>query len=119
MMKPFRLSCRRCGGTVEKETKLPEYPYYCPHCDENLFSFEVDELYRVRYRGCYKYDGGPDPDDHNVGKIFEWTMTQILDDINRDRSSGWTDYDETDWEEGLDEWTYYEPVKENADGGAE
>ena len=37
-------------------------------------------------------------------------MRRILEEINSDRSSGWTDYDETDWEEGLHEWTWYDPV---------
>ena len=66
--------------------------------------------YAVRYRGCYRGDGNPDPSDKDVGKVLWWTMAQILDEVNRDRSSGWTDYDETDWTEGLDEWTWYEPV---------
>lgn len=69
------------------------------------------KLYKIRYRGCYKGDT-PDPDDRDVGKILEWTMEQILAEINRERSSGWTDYDETDWVEGLTEWTCYEPAEE-------
>lgn len=27
-------------STLEKETKL-DYPFYCPHCDENLYEFET------------------------------------------------------------------------------
>jgi len=38
------------------------------------------------------------------GKVFYWTLEQILEEINRDRSEEWTDYDETDWEEGWNEW---------------
>ena len=38
------------------------------------------------------------------------SMSRILAEINSDRSAHWTDYDETDWAEGLDEWTLYEPV---------
>ena len=37
-------------------------------------------------------------------------MSKILEEINSGRSSGWTDYDKTDWTEGPDEWTWYEPV---------
>lgn len=34
----------------------------------------------------------------------EWTLEQILEEINRDRSEEWTDYDESDWQEGWKEW---------------
>jgi len=36
--------------------------------------------------------------------VHEWTLEEILSEINRDRSDKWTDYDETDWREGWDEW---------------
>lgn len=32
--------CNRCGHKVEVEREL-DYPYYCPTCDENKYSFEV------------------------------------------------------------------------------
>jgi hypothetical protein len=35
------------------------------------------------------------------GEIVEWTIPQILAEVNRDRSEEWTDYNETDWREGL------------------
>ena len=38
------------------------------------------------------------------GRIEEWTLEQVIDEINRDRSDNWTNYDETDWKEGWDEW---------------
>jgi len=41
---------------------------------------------------------------------FEWSVDEILEEINRDRSSEWIDYDETDFAEGWREWcegTYY------------
>lgn len=71
----------------------------------------MEKTYKIRYRGTYKNDGNPDPNDPNVGKVYEWTMAQILREINSDRSSEWTDYDETDWREGLDEWTFYTPAE--------
>lgn len=37
-------------------------------------------------------------------RIEEWTLVDILEEINRDRSNEWTDYDETDWREGWNEW---------------
>lgn len=84
---------------------------------------EVDEsklepggpLFAVRYRGCPKGAGEePMPGDEDVGKIYLWTMGEILNEINLNRSSGWKPYDQTDWKEGLDEWTWYEPVEEEA-----
>lgn len=36
------------------------------------------------------------------GFIYEVTLQEILAEINRDRSEEWTDYDETDWQEGLE-----------------
>lgn len=80
-----------------------------------------EKRYRLRYRGCAKGDTPPTRDfDPKVGTIVEWTVREILEEINRDRSSHWTDYNETDWREGLDEWTWYELVGEaNEEGGAE
>jgi hypothetical protein len=49
-----------------------------------------------------------------TGEITEWSMQAILNEINRDRSSNWTDYNETDWEEGWNEWVegeFYSLVK--------
>ncbi len=39
--------CKRCGAEVqeEKDAELAkEYPYYCPNCDENMYSFECREV---------------------------------------------------------------------------
>lgn len=38
--------CKRCGTEVQKEKDAElaeEYPYYCPNCDENMYSFECKE----------------------------------------------------------------------------
>ena len=70
----------------------------------------TETLYAIRYRGCYKRDGQSDATDKKVGRIYWWPMSKILEEINSGRSSGWTAYDKTDWTEGLDEWTWYEPV---------
>ena len=38
--------CARCGSDVlpEEDAELKkEYPYYCPECDENMYSFECRE----------------------------------------------------------------------------
>lgn len=37
--------CRRCGSAVKRETDpdlSKEYPYYCPECNENMFTFETE-----------------------------------------------------------------------------
>jgi len=42
-----KIVCKRCGAKVKEETDSElkkEYPYYCPECDENLFSFECEEI---------------------------------------------------------------------------
>lgn len=99
-------------------------------CDEPDFSDdEIDEVmranvvavpddevkrYPVRYRGHYKNDGQAKPYDKDVGKIEYWTMAKILSEINGDRSENWTPYTEEDWQEGLDEWTEWEPVREES-----
>ena len=42
--------------------------------------------------------------DIKYGTLHEWTIVDILNEINRDRSEKWTDYNETDWQEGWNEW---------------
>jgi hypothetical protein len=39
-------------------------------------------------------------------EIMLLTVSEILEEINRDRSDEWQDYDESDWREGLDEFCY-------------
>lgn len=38
-------------------------------------------------------------------------LEEILEEINRDRSEEWQDYDETDWQEGLNEFTEFVLIK--------
>jgi len=45
--------------------------------------------------------------------IFK-NIKQLLKEINRDRSSEWTDYNEEDWREGLEEFTSLQIISENA-----
>ena len=35
------------------------------------------------------------------GSVYPMTLPMILEELNRDRSEEWTNYDETDWREGL------------------
>ena len=42
--------------------------------------------------------------DTETNRTFQWTLTEVLAEINRDRPDGWLDYDETDWQEGWREF---------------
>ena len=44
--------------------------------------------------------------DLNTGDEFEWTIKEVLHEINDQlgRSAEWTDYDESDWQEGWESW---------------
>ena len=46
------------------------------------------------------------------GSIWLVTLPMILEELNRDRSDEWTKYDETDWREGLEEFTSYEVMED-------
>lgn len=49
-------------------------------------------------------------------EIVEWNLYAILYEINRDRSADWSEYDETDWVEGLEEFTEYSLVSDEPIG---
>ena len=42
--------------------------------------------------------------DINTGRVLEWTLSDILREINSDRTDEWENYNETDWREGWNEW---------------
>lgn len=42
--------------------------------------------------------------DIESNKILEWTIGDILDEINRDRSSDWEDFTIEDWLDGWNDW---------------
>ena len=44
--------------------------------------------------------------DVEFGEVVIWTVPQILEEINRDRSGEWEDYNETDWQDGLSMTNY-------------
>ena len=45
------------------------------------------------------------------GEALTWTLTDILQEINRDRSDDWTPYDASDWREGWDQWVDYYTIE--------
>ena len=47
------------------------------------------------------------------GCVYTMTLPMILEELNRDRSEEWTDYDETDWREGLAQFTTYEVMSDD------
>lgn len=46
------------------------------------------------------------------GELREMTLPEILEEINADRGPEWQDYDESDWREGLSEFTDLEVIGE-------
>jgi hypothetical protein len=42
--------------------------------------------------------------DIRTGRVLEWTLSDILREINSDRTYEWENYNETDWLEGWNEW---------------
>ena len=53
-------------------------------------------------------DNIAEEDKHPTDKNYKvYTLYQILNCINADRSEDWTDYDQNDFEEGLEEFTEF------------
>ena len=48
-------------------------------------------------------------------EVYEWTVPQILEEINRDHSDEWSAYDENDWREGLSDCNDLEIICEVTD----
>jgi hypothetical protein len=42
--------------------------------------------------------------DISTGKVYQWTISRILREVNRDHSKDWMSYNRRDWREGWDEW---------------
>lgn len=39
-MKTHRI-CNICGKLVIRKTKIKEYPFFCPHCNEDRYRIET------------------------------------------------------------------------------
>ena len=46
---------------------------------------------------------------HDNNRVHTWTLSQVLNEINRERSEDWIDYDESDWKEGWAFWVETNP----------
>jgi len=42
--------------------------------------------------------------DLHDGEILEWTMEEVLEEVNRDHSNEFIPYNESDWKDGWDAW---------------
>lgn len=42
--------------------------------------------------------------DLEEGVSRRWSLEEVLEEVNRDRSDTWTDYTREDWMEGWNEW---------------
>jgi len=49
--------------------------------------------------------------DYECGTVYRMTLPMILEELNRDRSPQWQEYDETDWFEGMAEFTTWEVIE--------
>ena len=49
--------------------------------------------------------------DYECGECYRMTLPMILEELNRGRSPQWEEYDETDWREGLAEFTTLEVIE--------
>lgn len=44
------------------------------------------------------------------------TLNEIIQEINRDRSDEWQNYNQSDWKEGLEVFTEYKLIEGEEDG---
>ena len=103
--------------TIIEGIKYMMFPVDHPENGGKLCPIKIKQDTKITSEKTYKIKV---KDEHapecpeEAGKILEWTMPQILEEINKDHSDQWTNYDENDWKEGLVEWTWYEPVEKTA-----
>jgi hypothetical protein len=80
-----------------------ECEYWGEACAECMLYGEAELIKPKRYAIRDKSNGSFYP---------RMRLEDILEEINRDRSEGWTDYDETDWREGLEQFTEWELIED-------
>tara|TARA_R100000935_G_scaffold50459_1_gene76359 strand:- start:39 stop:461 length:423 start_codon:yes stop_codon:yes gene_type:complete len=83
---------RRQGFRIEgqwKRDKIDNTNYKVYHVYDTSDFYPTDN---IKVKDC------------ETGEILTWTLTQVLGEINRDRSEDWTDYNASDWCEGWYEW---------------
>ena len=50
---------------------------------------------------------------YNILIPFRVTISEFIEEINRDHSDAWIDYDEEDWIVGMYEWTSWRLMEDN------
>lgn len=106
------INIKTCWSTGEIKTAKEMQQEFCDKLrmmiDYNQIDFDVSKVYEPEevFRNVL---------DRTTGKVQRRHLFWILREINRDRSEDWTDYNETDWEEGWEDWVepdgYYRIVE--------
>jgi len=86
------------------EEKLYNAHYYIRPLAVKNRRPSVDELSKATGIGTYAKGGKIKVRYVEENEVHDWTLEDVLDVINRDRSENWTDYDKSDWQEGWDNW---------------
>lgn len=108
IIKNFGIKCTHQALRNQVEATTPLRP--CSRCSgsgwepNSLMEEGIDECPICKGEGCISERTylvlNLDPDTGEVEGTAQWTVYQILREINRDRGACWTDYDESDWQEG-------------------
>tara|TARA_E500000318_G_C3383478_1_gene143132 strand:- start:18 stop:341 length:324 start_codon:yes stop_codon:yes gene_type:complete len=88
----------RHDDKLDAEHSLYEWLDEFPDCKFMVLE-ENKKVYKIR--------------DVEDGIVYPMTLPMILEELNRDRSKEWANYDETDWREGLAEFTTYEVMEDD------
>ena len=87
--------CRKCGCPVDETPSTPDYSYYCPQCDEDLYSFETEEVEdwaddrNIRFAiYCFKKEKNREPKKRELDLLIDIAVTSdsyydIETDVNR------------------------------------
>jgi len=111
--KRVTFKVKACTWPARKETRIIRDVLDSGHVvvryvGSNGFLLQQDEVISLEGRMFLLMD-------LETNKKYKWSLESIIAEINRDRSDDWTDYDESDWREGWDEWCegdYYTLLEE-------
>lgn len=51
-----------------------------------------------------------------TNEVVTMTLNEVIQEINRDRSDEWQNYNENDWKEGLEVFTEYKLIEGEENG---
>lgn len=95
------LEVSESGGIVAYDYDDAEVIYF-GFSEINLINDQITLIELITSKVKYKIKVLPVHG--QVEEVQEWTLEEILEEINRDRSNDWLDYNEDDWREGWYEW---------------